>query len=382
MLANAFGRLAFVVLCMLAWPIVGVSSAAASEACGVPKSGGDWPVGTQSRAGLDPQRLCKLVDQIAALDANIHSVLIVRGGKLVFEQYWPGYDQKWTIGLVSTAQGPDILHDVRSVSKSVTSLLMGIALDRKLVEGLDRPVFDFFPEYAAARTPAKDRILLRHLVSMSSGIEWNERLPITSGSNSEVIMFLMPQPYRYVLDQELATAPGKSFNYSAGDVALIGAIIQKATGKTLQEFARDVLFTPLGISEVEWATLTNGDVSAASGLRMRSRDMAKLGLLVLGGGMWNGKAIVSADWLRESAQPRFPNEYGHTGYLWWLGSHPAGAKAVESVEAYGLGGQRIVVFPELDMVVVVTAGRYNIPDGGKVTQTLLDDFLLPAAVRK
>ena len=259
---------------------------------------------------------------------------------------------------------------------------MGIALDRKLIADLDSPVFAFFPEYAAARTQAKDRIRLRHLITMSSGIDWNENVPYSSTKNSEVLMNMMPQPYRYVLDQPLAADPGTGWNYSGGDVALLGAIIQKASGKTLEEFAREALFTPLGIADPEWSFMTNGDAAAASGLRLRSRDMAKLGQLVLADGMWEGKPVVPAEWLRELMRPRFPTEYGHYGYLWWISSYGAVTKTVDSVEASGLGGQRIIVLPKLDMVVVFTTGRYRIVDGWRVTSTLLEDFILPASIRQ
>jgi CubicO group peptidase (beta-lactamase class C family) len=380
-LKNGLSRRAILLSVILAWQVAGPLPAASREPCGVPQAGGDWEVTSQAEAGIDAGRLCDLIDRIATPDANIHSVLIVRNGKLVFEHYHAGDDQKWGQSLPDAEQGPDIKHDVRSISKSVTSLLIGIALDRKLIPDLDRPVFSFFPEYAAVHTPAKDRILLRHLITMSSGIEWNENVPYTSARNSEIIMSsIMPKPYRYVLDQPLAAEPGTVWNYSGGGVALLGAVIQKVTGQRLEEFAREALFKPLGITEFEWATMANGEAAAASGLRLRSRDMAKLGLLVLSGGKWNGKSVVSAEWLRESLQPRFSTEYGHYGYLWWLESFTVANKTVDSAEALGLGGQRIIILPTLDMVIVTTTGRYGIPDGWKATVPLINEFILPAAV--
>ncbi len=379
---NSIARLAILLFLALAWHITSFLPAQSRAPCGVPQADGDWPVSSQAESDIDPERLCDLVDRIAALDANIHSVLIVRGGKLVFEHYRPGADQKWGGSLPATEQGPDIKHDVRSVSKSVTSLLAGIALDRKLIPDLDRPVFSYFPEYAAARTPEKDRILLRHLITMSSGIEWDESTPYTSARNSEIMMSMMPQPYRYVLDQPVAAEPGTVWNYSGGGVALLGAIIQKVSGQRLEKFARETLFTPLGISDIEWAAMANGDASAASGLRLRSRDMAKLGLLVLSDGKWNGKTIVSTEWIEESLKPRFSTDYGQYGYLWWLESFTVAGKTMVAAEAYGLGGQRIAILPKLDMIIVITTGRYNIVDGWKVTIPLVNDYILPAAFRE
>ncbi len=365
---------------LLLLAVLASAPASAREPCGVPQAGADaWPVETQARSGIDAERLCALIDRLSALDANIHSVLIARRGALVFEHYRAGPDQRWGISLGDVAHGPGVKHDVRSISKSVVSLLIGIALDRKLIAGIDQPVFTFFPEYAAARTPEKDRILLSHLLTMSSGIAWNEDIPYSDTRNSEVLMNMMPQPYRYVLDQPLAAEPGMKWNYSGGDVALLAAIIQKASGKRLTDFARETLFEPLGITDFEWVEMANGDAAAASGLRLRPRDMARLGQLALAGGSWNGERIISAQWLAESVRPRFPTETTHYGYLWWVDSSTIGAASIDSYEAFGLGGQRIIVVPSLDLVVVFTTGRYDVPDGWKVTSEFFYDFIVPAA---
>jgi CubicO group peptidase (beta-lactamase class C family) len=357
----------------------GYCLALAREPCGVPEiATGDWRIETQANSGIDPERLCDLIDQLGALNANIHGVLIVRGGALVFEHYRSGPDERWGRPLGETVHGPNIKHDVRSVSKSVVSLLTGIALDYKLVADIDRPVFIFFPEYASARTPAKDRILLHHLLTMSSGFAWDENRPYTDPKNSEVLMNMMPEPYRYVLDQALTNEPGTKWNYSGGDVALLGAIIQKASGKRLAEFAREMLFDPLGITDFEWLDMPSGEVAAASGLRLRPRDMAKLGQLALDRGTWKGKQIVSAQWLTDSARPRFATETVHYGYLRWVASSQIANRKIDWFEAYGLGGQRIIVIPTLDLVVIFTTGRYNIVDRWKVTEDLLNNFILPA----
>jgi CubicO group peptidase (beta-lactamase class C family) len=354
-------------------------AALAREPCGIPEiATGDWRIETQVNSGIDPERLCDLVAQLGAPNANIHSVLIARGGALVFEHYRSGPDERWGRPLGETAHGPNIKHDVRSVSKSVVSLLTGIALERKLIADIDRPVFAFFPEYAAARSPAKDRILLHHLLTMSSGFAWDENRPYTDPKNSEVLMNMMPEPYRYVLDQPLANEPGSKWNYSGGDVALLGAIIQKASGKRLADFARETLFDRLGITDFEWLDMRSGEVAAASGLRLRPRDMAKLGQLALDRGIWKGKQIVPAQWLTDSVRPRFATETVHYGYLWWVASSTIGSRKIDWFEAYGLGGQRIIVIPALDLVVIFTTGRYNIVDGWKVTEDLLNNFILPA----
>jgi CubicO group peptidase (beta-lactamase class C family) len=171
-------------------------------------------------------------------------------------------------------------------------MLAGIALDRKLIARLDEPVFKFFPEYASLSTSAKERILLRHLLTMSSGIAWDENPPYTDPENSERRMSVAPHPSRYVFEQPLATESGKVWNYNGGSTVLLGAIVQKVTGKLLVDFAREVLFEPLGITDFDWVRMPNGAIAAASGLRLRSRDMAKFGQLMLSRGKWRGKQIV------------------------------------------------------------------------------------------
>lgn len=361
-----------------------LSQAAAKEQapCGVPETAAnDWQIESQITEGIDQQLLCALIDKLNSVNANIHSILIIRGGRLVFEHYRAGADQKWGIALGKVVHGPAVKHDVRSVSKSIVSLLIGIALDHKLIASIDEPVFKYFPEYATLRTPAKDRILLRHLLTMSSGIAWDEKLPYTDPENGERQMIDSPDPYRFVLEQPLAAEPGQLWNYSGGSPALLGAILQKVTGKSLVAFARESLFEPLGITDFEWVKMPYGEVAAASGLRMRSRDMAKIGQLLLSRGEWQGKRIVSAKWLEESLKPRFLAEPPYYyGYQWWIGSSLLGTRKVDWFEAYGLGSQRIIVVPSLDSVVVFTTGLYFEENPG--TTELLDNFILPAIVRQ
>ena len=278
-----------------------VVQAAAAAECGTPAAIGDgWQMATQESAGFDPKRLCELQAKLAAMPQhNVHGVVVVRGGRLVFENYPTGPDQRWGRDLGPTEHGPEVRHDVRSVSKSVTSLLVGIALDRKLIASVDEPVLALFPEYADLRTPEKDRILVRHLLAMSSGIAWDESLPYSDPRNSEIQMIRSPDPNRFVLEQPIRSAPDKVWNYSGGSTQLLGAIVEKVSGQRLDAFAREVLFEPLGIADVEWVNMPSGGVAVASGLRLRPRDMAKIGQLLLSGGAWDGRRIVSAEWLRE-----------------------------------------------------------------------------------
>jgi CubicO group peptidase (beta-lactamase class C family) len=169
-------------------------------------------------------------------------------------------------------------HDIRSISKSVTSLLVGIALDRGLLTDLDTPVFSFFPEYDDLRAPEKDRMTLRDLLTMSSGLAWNETSDAyTNPSNTYWQMGIAPRADHFVLAQPLAAPPGTVFNYNTGTVDLLGVILRKVSGKRLDEFAKETLFDPLGIEDWEWEGSSGFNPSAASGLRLRPRDLAKIG---------------------------------------------------------------------------------------------------------
>jgi CubicO group peptidase (beta-lactamase class C family) len=353
------------------------------QPCGVPKSGvDDWRIEAQTAVNIDPKPLCALIDNLETLKPNIHSVLVVRSGSLVFEHYRRGVDQRWGRDLGEVTHGPDGKHDVRSVSKSVVSLLIGIALDRKLIANIDQTIFTFLPQYASLRTPAKERISLRHLLTMSSGIAWNENIPYTDAQNSERRMIDAPDPYRYVLEQPLMGEPGKVWNYSGGSTALLAAVLQRTSGKWVVKFARDELFTPLGITDLEWVQMpASGEFAAASGLRLRPRDMAKLGQLVISHGNWKGKPIVSAEWLKEATIARFPVETNYYyGYQWWISLSSVGGKKIDWFEAFGLGGQRIIIVPSLELVVVFTTGLYDMPKSWLSTTDLLDDYVLPAVV--
>jgi CubicO group peptidase (beta-lactamase class C family) len=257
--------------------------------CGAPVATEDgWSIATPADAGFDPAALCQWAERrIATPRDNIHAVLVVRHGKLVFEQYFTGDDERGGRPLGQVTYDQTRLHDLRSVSKTVTALLVGIALAQQQLASLDQPIFDFLPQYADLRTPDKARITLRHLLTMSMGLDWDEtRTPYTDPNNSAVRMIRAVDPYRYVLAEPVVTPPGAKYNYSSGSTELLGAILHKATGQRLDELARTVLFAPLGIVDFEWIRNADGNAAASWGLRLRPRDMAKLGQLMLDGGRW------------------------------------------------------------------------------------------------
>jgi CubicO group peptidase (beta-lactamase class C family) len=213
---------------------------------------------------------------------NLHSVLVIQHGEVIAEWYFEGIDEEWGIPLPSKKFGPELLHDVRSVTKSIVSLLFGIAMADHAVPDLDSPVLDFFPECKDLQTPERRKIRLRDLLTMTSGLQWDERsYPYTDIRNGESAMNAAPDRYRYILSRPMDSTPGTHWRYSGGDVALIAAIIARSTKTPIDSYAANKLFHPLGITEFNWIADDKKIPIAASGLRMLPRDMAKIGLLVL-----------------------------------------------------------------------------------------------------
>ena len=355
--------------------------ALAQDDCGVPKASTDkWAVAAPESVGLANAALCPMVKWLNDSKENVHAVLVARHGTLVFEQYFSGSDEAWGRPLGNIAFGPEVRHDERSATKSIIALLLGIAIDRGLIKSIDEPVLSFFPEYADLRTPEKDRITLRHLVTMSAGLEWHELdIPYTSAANSENRMDAASDPYRFALEQPVVAPPGEIWNYNSGATELVAAVVKKAAGKPVDEFARELLFEPLGIADVEWPKDAHGNVIAAGALRLRPRDLAKIGQLVLQRGNWRGTEVVPASWIDAATTPQI-NGFGTDfyGYFFWLGR----SNEIRWAAAVGLGGQRLFIVPELDLVVAMNAGLYQSPVQALVALKALNQYVLKAANRR
>jgi CubicO group peptidase (beta-lactamase class C family) len=334
------------------------------DGCGVPVARDDgWPVASVNEDKLiDRAALCRMADRLAASNANVYAVLVARGGKLVFERYFRGPDEINGRRVGKVTFDADTLHNIKSASKSVASLAVGIAIDRGLIASVNEPIFSFFPELSDLRSPEKERLQLVHALTMSMGLEWVEAIPSNEGNNDEERMHMASDPCRYVLGLAVTAPAGQAFFYNTGALTLVSAIVRKTTGRTLDEFAHETLFQPLGITSVEWVRF-KGDADAGGGLRLRPRDMAKIGQLVLAGGRWNDRQVVSKAWIDASMTPRLEATTGSGGffygYLWWLGRSLLNGHEVHWAGALGRGGQSIRIVPELDLVVVVTAGYYQ-----------------------
>jgi CubicO group peptidase (beta-lactamase class C family) len=308
-----------------------------------PASESGWDVAPPDAVGIDPARLEKAVRAVARGEAGLlHSMILTRHGKLVLEEYFHGY-------------GRHDLHQIQSCTKSVASLLVGIAIDRGEIAGVDVPVFEYFPEHADLRTSEWDAVTLRHLLTMSAGLDWSPR---------EVFSFRGTGPtfFRRVLLRRVVYEPGTRFLYIGADVNLLAGVLRNATGQHADDFAGNHLFEPLGVQDWDWERAkVEGYPSMAGTLQLRPLDMAKLGQLVLNQGRWNGKQIVSSAWIREATagamvigQGKSRDEYG---YLWWHVPLSGDDEPLTLIVASGWGSQFIHISPELDAVLVTTGGN-------------------------
>ncbi len=356
-----------------------------NSACGMPVTLDDgWTVASPESVGLDGARLCGIEQRLKFTDSDVHAVLIACHGKLVFEQYFAGLDQPW-----GQPEGPHDFdattrHDMRSASKSIVSLLVGIAIDRRLIAGVNEPVVKFFPEYAALKTAGWDNVTLHHLLTMSSGIQWDETLSWTDPKNDEPHLGYEADPVHYVLSKPIAAAPDTAWVYNGGGTDLLGSILERVSGKSLEAFARDYLFKPLDVTDFEWKSYPkNGKIAAAAGLRLRPRDAAKIGQLLLNDGAWNGRQVIPPDWIMQSVIPRFQatGYFGGLffyGYQWWMGRSLAEGNEVKWVAAMGWGGQQILVIPDLDIVMMTTSGLFGRPKEGMAALDILANSVIPS----
>ncbi len=345
--------------------------------------------GISEARGTDTPALAGLKARIESGEIpGVHSVLVLVDGKTVAEWYFSGSDE--TIGengpipIEDVVFTPDTLHDLRSVTKSVVSILFGIAYSDGAIKDLDAPVLNYFPELAELRTPDRMKVRVRDVLTMTSGLHWDEHtFPYTDVRNSEIAMDIAADPYRYVLSQSIDSPPGARFNYSGGDVALVAGIVTRATKTPIEIYAQRMLFGPLGVARFEWSK-SNGIPRAASGLRLTTRDMGKIGLMMWRGGAWGDTQIVPRSWVGAST-----SAYVHVegdpvcgtnyGYLWWLNGGCASTPAAPFFAGVGNGGQRIWVVPSRKLVVVSTGGLYNDPNQAEAATALLTGVLAAIA---
>ena len=350
-----------------------------------PETGDGWPTASLADVGLAEDRFIHLMDLIRTETyANVHGIVVVKDGRLVFEEYFDGLAFRAAVGTSIVGDwrqfDRDEPHNLASATKSITSTILGIAIDKGFVSSVDTAVYDFFPEYSQFRDARKDSITLQHMLTMTSGLDWDESTCTYGQSCNDInALFSQAEPVRYILAKAAVDPPGERWLYNGGGTNVLGQVVRKASGQTLEVFANEHLFGPLGISPPTWIHLAGPMTYASGDLKLRPRDMAKIGYIFANGGVWNGQQIISPQWIAESTQnlkeTRDPR-WGY-GYQWWIFDYPANGQTYRSFGARGWGGQVITVFPDLDMVVVLTGGNYLTPDP---VDAVIRQFVLDALI--
>lgn len=351
-----------------------------------------FEVGSLEEVNIDSVLLKNAVDNInCGKYDEVHSMLIFKDNKLVFEEYFPGHRYQWD---APNHQGEwiswdkSMLHDVKSASKSITSTSIGIAIDKGFIKSVHQSVFDYLPNHQHLKNDGRENITIEHLLTMTSGLEWHEWGESLSSETNDIvgIWFQDKDPVTFILEKPMIHNPGTTFNYSGGNTIILGEIIKNATHQELDKFSEEYIFKPLEIDSSSWGNrYNNGVIEAGGGLEITPRDMVKIGVLYLNNGVFNGEQIVSKQWIEKCTTPYSNNTNiiipGHASgsnaysYSWWLKSYTKSGEDMNILHAVGWGGQEIIILPELNTVVVFTGGNYV--SNVKVFE-ILEKYILPA----
>lgn len=343
----------------------------------------EFTTSTLAEQGLDEKMILAAVDSINnGVYSNIHSLLILKNNKLILEKYFEGEDAIIGKGWVGLRQHEiDSLHDVRSVTKSIVGAAILIALANGQIESLDEPIFNYFTDFEKYKTNYKSEITIKHLLTMTDGLEWDENISYADTTNSERRLNNSRDPIEYYLSRQSLHRPGTVFNYSGGCTQMLAAIVRISSGLEIDEFVNQNIFKPLGITTFEWVKRKDEIPIAASGLRMRSRDLLKIGLLYLNNGYYNGSQIIPQSLAIEAQSLQFQIEPGvGYGFQIWIPTDVINGEPVTSVEANGNGGQVIAINKKYNMVIVITAGHYNKKDMPWWTSDIYIKHIYPAVV--
>lgn len=327
--------------------------------------------GAARASGLDA-----LTSAVEAGDfKQVTSVVVAQHGKTVYERY---FDK----------DGAQSLRNTRSVTKTVTGMLVGLAIERGLLRA-DTPVLPYFPELRplAYADPRKDRITVEDFLTMSSLLECDDDNQYSRGNEER--MYLMEDWSRFAADLPIRGFPawqprpeqspyGRAWSYCTAGVTLLGPLLEKVSGQSVPDFAAAHLFKPLGIDQVQWQFQPKGTAMTGGGLQLRSIDLMKLGQLYLNGGRWQGKQLIPAQWVKRSTAPHANARPGvDYGYLWWLQQFKVNGRMVQAYGMAGSGGNKVFVLPELDAVVVITTTNFQVRNAHPLSEKLLAELIMP-----
>jgi CubicO group peptidase (beta-lactamase class C family) len=335
-------------------------------------------VASPEETGLDAEVL-RAMDRAIESDAfdRITSVLVAHDGRLAHESYFAGADR-------------ETLHNVRSASKTVTGMLVGLAIDRGFLPGVDVRILDVLADQPPPKNPdpRKQAVTVEDLLTMSSPLECDDWNRFSRGNEER--MYLIEDWVGFFLDLPIRGYPawvtrpedtpyGRTFSYCTAGVVTLGAVLEVAAGRPVPELARELLFEPLGIERVGWIFTSSGMAMTGGGTSYRGRDLLKLGLLYADGGRWGARQVVPREWVERSLASHVAiDDDQELGYLWWKRSFEAGGRSHPTVFMSGNGGNKVYVVPGDRLIVVVTATAYNTPGMHEQANRILTDYVLPA----
>lgn len=338
-----------------------------------------WPVSTPQAQQTSAERLTAMDAAIrAGTFQKITSVLVARNGQVIHEAYFD-------------AEGREARRNTRSVTKTVTAMLVGAAVDRGLLSGADARVMPLVRDHGPfdAPDPRKDQITVEDFLTMSSLLECDDDNSLSRGNEER--MYLIEDWVKFAFDLPIKGFPewmprpetspyGRAFSYCTAGVVSLGAVVQGVAGRPLPDFAHEVLFGPLGIEGEHWQMSPTGLAMGGGGLGLRSRDLLALGQLLLNEGRWSGRQVLSPEWVRAMTSPhaQVSPERGDYGYLLWLPTYQSGGRGYPVWMMSGSGGNKVIVVPELNAVAVITTENFDVRNPHGLSDTLVTDYVLTA----
>ncbi len=352
-------------------------------------TGDGWVTGSLTDVGMKVAPLQALMEILLNRENHeIHSILVIKDDLLVFEEYFSGHDfnaggANYHGMLLNFDR--DVAHNLHSATKSITSTILGIAINQGFIASVEDKLYDFFPQYESLRNEMKDRMRLKHLLNMRAGWAWNEwDEPVTSSNSNYMQMLFSGDPLRFVLAQPMDAEPGSKFNYSGGVTNVLGQVVETSVPSSFERFADLVLFNPLGITNWRWPYFPSGMILVSGDLHIRPRDMAKIGYLFIKGGKWQQNQIVTQNWIDQAIRQRVDlPDLGWAdgyGYQWWFQTFTVNGVAFKTFRAEGWGGQLIIQVPDLNMVVVFTGANYTTSPFPSL-RTMMESHILLSAMQ-